>query len=1104
VILIKNGEQMAKHFPFKIFGSKAITTPQAQNQLAAEMEMIHDIIPSMYTAYTDTGVQPLLNFYQLANKYTGWVYTAIEKKARTIAGLPKMVYRFEKKPQGGALGKSLKSYHPLIKSYDTLPRHQRRQFLKDNGMARIAVDDSDLTALLCSPNSDEIEFNFWHGAVIRLELTGSIGIYKVPGLFSKYPVSMYNIPTTWTGDLKPLPGRDGKQMIRGYMYTDGNIRQEFTNEEIIWIKYNSLRNPYEGMSAIKSQLSSFNIDTYLLNQQSEFMKNHAVMGNTLTTEQSLTDDAFKSLRQQVRKIFQGGINSGKANVLHSGLKFDTPVRSTTREMMVKEIEHMVRDRILSAHDISAGKVGLVDVQNRSNLDTVNENYINETISPTSKLMCQYLTRDLAKLFDPAFVIDFILPKFENDQIQQENMEDLGAYVKTINEIRAAKDLEPVKWGDMPWIPFNLQQYTGETKPEATPAEVPTEEGSIQSKGGPGSGRYPSGSGEVYHGTSKEAAEKILSDGLQVGDKNSLGGAKVYATDDKSVAFSYARVTTRRMGTTPEILKDKQLAIVVCKSSAFKVNPESTTYKIAEKNVSNRDIIRIEVYKYTDIEKEDYSSPVIYYPKDSSKSKDDEIYCFFVIDESKEEEEEEEKSLPVKSIKSMTTEQKTKLWKKFDTTAKAYEPLYTKAFAGIFSAMKKEVIDNIEKKAVPVKCSISVVSKSNRQKWLKDNNGKIKGLCFDKKEMAKTIQNRIKPVMEKINKDIADEMVDTLTAGTKAAKFKYNVNDPKVQKYIGTRLRELSTSVTDTMADKVESSLSKDFEDGASILTMSENIADVFITEEKYRSDLIARTETTSACSHAELDAVEQMGLEDVLVKIWVAEPDARDTHAEAADKYSDGIPISEDFEVGGDSMSCPGNGSLAEENCNCRCMLVYDTKDAEKSFKGGPGPGRYPEGSGEVYHGTSKAAANKILKEGLLVEKTSKRSFECKIYATNNKALAMDYAKERANKDIPIDKRNLIIVVINSKAMEDDISFGLATGHQTETKNILPKDIIRIESYKYTDIKDIDDSKLDSIKPSKIYYPKDSSKSKDDEIYYYFSIDESEEDTNENTEDGAE
>jgi len=39
---------------------------------------------------------------------------------------------------------------------------------------------------------------------------------------------------------------------------------------------------------------------------------------------------------------------------------------------------------------------------------------------------------------------------------------------------------------------------------------------------------------------------------------------------------------------------------------------------------------------------------------------------------------------------------------------------------------------------------------------KDNNGKIKGLCFDKKEMAKTIQNRIKPVMEKINKDIADE------------------------------------------------------------------------------------------------------------------------------------------------------------------------------------------------------------------------------------------------------------------------------------------------------------------------------------------------------------
>jgi hypothetical protein len=114
-------------------------------------------------------------------------------------------------------------------------------------------------------------------------------------------------------------------------------------------------------------------------------------------------------------------------------------------------------------------------------------------------------------------------------------------------------------------------------------------------------------------------------------------------------------------------------------------------------------------------------------------------------------------------------------------------------------------------------------------------------------------------------------------------------------------------------------------------------------------------------NEGDMTAVSQMGLGNAVGKVWLAEPDplTRATHAAAGERYADGtdaetgepMTLDKEFNVGEDKMLHPAGGQIAEENCNCRCGMVYEMiegGDLDKSFfdKGGPGSGRYPYGSG--------------------------------------------------------------------------------------------------------------------------------------------------------------
>jgi len=112
-----------------------------------------------------------------------------------------------------------------------------------------------------------------------------------------------------------------------------------------------------------------------------------------------------------------------------------------------------------------------------------------------------------------------------------------------------------------------------------------------------------------------------------------------------------------------------------------------------------------------------------------------------------------------------------------------------------------------------------------------------------------------------------------------------------------------------------------------IKRIEENVYAGYSDLTEYELERIARTEVIGAANEGALESYKQSGV--VSKKGWLVQHDdrARDTHIEADIKYSDGIPIDDDFEVGGDSMQAPGQGSDPSENINCRCSIIPITED---------------------------------------------------------------------------------------------------------------------------------------------------------------------------------
>jgi SPP1 gp7 family putative phage head morphogenesis protein len=225
-------------------------------------------------------------------------------------------------------------------------------------------------------------------------------------------------------------------------------------------------------------------------------------------------------------------------------------------------------------------------------------------------------------------------------------------------------------------------------------------------------------------------------------------------------------------------------------------------------------------------------------------------------------------------KSLTPEQKELQWNTFIQKTSRQELAFIKLLETIFNEQKERIINSIE------------------------TTGQSPDMLDDK-----ATAKRLEPMIE--------------LAYRSAFEDDYPIGDV-ARAWITERALQLAIIINKTTLDAIRTAIQYGITQGESIPQLNKRVEDYFVMAATNRVELISRTEVIADSNKGSLDGYVKEGFPR---KEWFSALDerVRETHALAHGQI---VGINENFSIGMDSMPAPGQGSVPEENINCRCYVL--------------------------------------------------------------------------------------------------------------------------------------------------------------------------------------
>ncbi len=169
---------------------------------------------------------------------------------------------------------------------------------------------------------------------------------------------------------------------------------------------------------------------------------------------------------------------------------------------------------------------------------------------------------------------------------------------------------------------------------------------------------------------------------------------------------------------------------------------------------------------------------------------------------------------------------------------------------------------------------------------------------------------IMPYLETFMKDFGNQAMDTV------APQEDFTTTAGVQKLLKKRAQNFGESVTTTTHDKLAATLAEGIGAGEGLTELSDRVGMVFEEYPTYRSDMVARTESTGVNGEASKEAFRQSGVANG--KEWISAGDGsvRDSHASIDGEI---VELDANFANGLDFPGDPQGD--AGEVINCRCVM---------------------------------------------------------------------------------------------------------------------------------------------------------------------------------------
>jgi SPP1 gp7 family putative phage head morphogenesis protein len=260
---------------------------------------------------------------------------------------------------------------------------------------------------------------------------------------------------------------DNDSPVSGFVFHSETGEIRYSLEEVVWIYDPDPADPFQGVGIVGPQAVDFDSSTFASQTMRSHYQHDASPKVVLKGgEGAVTPDAKQKAAfaadWQNRFNKRGGENNG----VPAFIPTDWDVQELTGGGGVTDsvaLLSYLRDGLLMANGVPRSILGDVVDANRAAADTNRLVFDRHTITPQAGLIADALTHQLVV---PEFGNDWrvCFEDFvdEDEELRlSEERQDLELKVRTVNQVRADRGLDPVDWGEVPIGTFGDQPYEPE-------------------------------------------------------------------------------------------------------------------------------------------------------------------------------------------------------------------------------------------------------------------------------------------------------------------------------------------------------------------------------------------------------------------------------------------------------------------------------------------------------------------------------------------------------------------------------------------------------------------------------------------------------------------
>lgn len=381
------------------------------------------------------------NFAKEGYRNNVYVYSCVRLIAQSCAGIPWLLYEKKKDKI-----EELDYNHPLLKIWKR-------------------------------PNPFE-GFGAWFEAMVSyLLLSGNTYIERTLSRASE-KLELY---TLRPDRMKIVPGNQNNPITRYEYAVNGSITP-LEPELILHIKYFNPLNDFYGMSPIEASARSIDHNNEARKWNVSLLQNSAQPSGILSTDQTLSEETRRILREQAIELYGGSKNAGNVFVAEAGLKFQ-PTGLSPVDMSWLEGSKLSAREIAIAYNVAPELIGDNSSKTYSNYGEARKALYQETVLPLMDYLKDAFNNWLVPLWGDNLYLDYDKDSIEALQEDQDKLYTrmFGAVdrgIITRNEAREMLGFEALKIpeADRLYIPFSLTPIDeGQEEPTEGPIEEPVEE-----------------------------------------------------------------------------------------------------------------------------------------------------------------------------------------------------------------------------------------------------------------------------------------------------------------------------------------------------------------------------------------------------------------------------------------------------------------------------------------------------------------------------------------------------------------------------------------------------------------------------------------------------